>query len=163
MSSGSVVLISVTNDNLANHDARLEGGVAEHLLGHGDQAHAIAPTLLVVVRVLLGNGGLGSDQTLSSRTIDEGGLQQVCNHRVQACVFAGTKHREQHVSGTILAAGDPASLLEAGLETHLIGNDVLHVRHAVVAANDAWPMLASHGVVAVWVHHVQTALRTTDG
>jgi hypothetical protein len=32
--------------------------------------------------VLLGSGGLGSDQTLSRRTIDEGGLQRVCNHRV---------------------------------------------------------------------------------
>jgi hypothetical protein len=31
--------------------------------------------------VLHGGDGLGSDQTLSRRTIDEGGLQRVCNHR----------------------------------------------------------------------------------
>jgi hypothetical protein len=56
--------------------------------------------------VLLSNGGRGSDQTLSHRTIDEGGLQRVCNHRVQVGVLAGTKHREQDISGTILAAGN---------------------------------------------------------
>jgi hypothetical protein len=56
--------------------------------------------------VLLGSGGLGSDQTLPRRTINEGGLQQVCNHRVQAGVMADTKHREQNVNETILATGD---------------------------------------------------------
>jgi hypothetical protein len=30
--------------------------------------------------VLLGSDGLGDDQTLSRRTINEGGLQRVCNH-----------------------------------------------------------------------------------
>jgi hypothetical protein len=29
-----------------------------------------------------GGDGVGSDQTLSHYTIDEGGLQQVCNHIV---------------------------------------------------------------------------------
>jgi hypothetical protein len=43
---------------------------------------AIAPTLLTIIGVLLGNDDLDSDQTLSRRTIDEGGLQRVCNHRV---------------------------------------------------------------------------------
>jgi hypothetical protein len=61
MSSGSVVLVSVMNGNLANHDARLGGGVAERLPGHGDQAQAIALTLLVVIGLLLSSGGLGSD------------------------------------------------------------------------------------------------------
>ncbi len=106
LSSGSVVLVNVTNGNLADHDARLGGGAAECLPGHGNQVQAITPTLLVVIGVLLGSGGLRSDQTLSCRTIDEGGLQRVCNHRVQAGVLAGTKHREQDVSGTILAAVD---------------------------------------------------------
>jgi hypothetical protein len=94
LSSGSVVLVSVTNGNLADHDARLGGGAVERLSSHGDQAQAIAPTLLVLIGVLLGSGGLGSDQTLSRHTIDEGGLQRVCNHIVQAGVLAGTKHRE---------------------------------------------------------------------
>ncbi len=49
MSSGSVVLISVTDGDLADHDARLEDGAAERLPGHGDQAQAIVATLLVVV------------------------------------------------------------------------------------------------------------------
>ncbi len=40
-SSGSVVLISVTDGDLADHDARLGGGAAECLPGHGDQAQAI--------------------------------------------------------------------------------------------------------------------------
>ncbi len=106
LSSGSVVLVSVTNGNLANHDARLEGAPAERLPSHGDQAQAIATTLFVFIGVLLSNGGRGSDQTLSHRTIDEGGLQRVCNHRVQVGVLAGTKHREQDISGTILAAGN---------------------------------------------------------
>ncbi len=53
LSLGSVVLISVTDGNLADHDARLGGGAVECLLSHGDQAHAIALTLLVVIRVLL--------------------------------------------------------------------------------------------------------------
>ncbi len=41
------MLISVTDDNLADHDARLGGGAVERLPGHGDQAQAIAATLLV--------------------------------------------------------------------------------------------------------------------
>jgi hypothetical protein len=51
----------MTNGNLADHDARLEGEATERLPGHGDQAQAIASTLLVVIGVLLGSGGLGSD------------------------------------------------------------------------------------------------------
>ncbi len=47
--------------DLADHDARLGGGATKCLLGHGDQVQAIAATLLVIVRVLLGGGGLGSD------------------------------------------------------------------------------------------------------
>ncbi len=46
--------------------------------------------------------------------------------------------------------------------TCLIGNDVLHVQHAVVAVNGVRPVLAGHGVVAVRVHYVQTALRATN-
>ncbi len=38
LSSGSVVLVNVTNGNFADHDARLGGGAAERLPGHGDQA-----------------------------------------------------------------------------------------------------------------------------
>ncbi len=68
LSLGSVVLVSVTNGNLTYHDARLKGGPVERLPGHGDQAQAITATLLVVVRVLLGGGGVGSNQTLSCRT-----------------------------------------------------------------------------------------------
>ncbi len=49
LSSGSVVLISVMDGDLADHDARLGGGAAERLPGHGDEAQAIAATLLVVV------------------------------------------------------------------------------------------------------------------
>jgi hypothetical protein len=49
LSSGSVVLISVTDGDLADHDARFGGRAAERLPGHGDQAQAIAGTLLVVV------------------------------------------------------------------------------------------------------------------
>jgi hypothetical protein len=56
--------------------------------------------------VLLGGGGLGNNQTISRRTIDEGGLQRVCNHRVQAGVLVGVEHWEQDISETILAAGD---------------------------------------------------------
>ncbi len=100
------MLVSVTNGDLADHDARLGGGVAERLLGHGDHAQAIAASLFIVIGVLLGSGSLGGDQTLSRCTIDEGGLQRVCNHRVQADVLADIKHREQDVSRTILAAGD---------------------------------------------------------
>jgi uncharacterized metal-binding protein len=40
--------------------------------------------------VLIGDDGLGNDQTLSHRTIDKGGLQRVCNHRVQASVLTDT-------------------------------------------------------------------------
>ncbi len=76
------MLVNVTNGNLADHDVRLGGGAAERLPSHGDQVQAIAPTLLTIIGVLLGNDDLDSDQTLSRRTIDEGGLQRVCNHRV---------------------------------------------------------------------------------
>jgi hypothetical protein len=106
LSSGLVVLISVTNGNFADHDAHLGGKAAERLPGHGDQAQAIVVTLLVIIGVLLGSGDLGNDQTFSRCTIDEGGLQWVCNHRVQAGVLAGTKHREQDVSRMILVASD---------------------------------------------------------
>ncbi len=41
-----------------------------------------------------------------------------------------------------------------GLEIRFIGDDVLHVLHAVVAANGVWPVLVTHGVVAIQVHHV---------
>jgi hypothetical protein len=67
----------VADGDLADHDACLEGGAAEHLPGHDDHAKAIATTFLVIVGVFL-----GGDQTLSRRTINEGGLLQVCNHRV---------------------------------------------------------------------------------
>ncbi len=92
LSSGSVVLVNVTNGDLADHDARLGGGAAERLPGHGDQVQAITTTLLVVVGVLLGGGGLGRDQTFSHCTIDEGGLQRMCNHRVHAGVLAGAEY-----------------------------------------------------------------------
>jgi hypothetical protein len=81
LSSGLVVLVRVTDGDLADHNARLRGGAAERFLGHGDQVQAIGTTLLVVVGVLLGGDGLGSDQTPSRRMIDEGGLQRLCNHR----------------------------------------------------------------------------------
>jgi hypothetical protein len=68
LSSGSVVLVNMTNGNLADHDVRLGGGPAEHLPDHGDQTQAIAVTLLVIIEVLLGSGSLGNDQTLSHRT-----------------------------------------------------------------------------------------------
>ncbi len=154
LTSGTIVLVSVTDGDLADHDARFESRAAERLPGHGDQAQAIAATLLVVVGVLLSNNGLGSDHTLSHRTINEGGLQRVCNHKVQAGVLTGTEHREQDVSGPILAACDEVGLLEARLETRLIGDDVLREQHAVVAANGVRPMFAGHGVVVVRVHHV---------
>jgi hypothetical protein len=80
-SSGSVVLVDATDGDLVDHDARLGGGAAECLPGHDNHAQAIAATLLVVVGVLL-SGGLGDNQTFSRRTIDEGGLQRVCNHKV---------------------------------------------------------------------------------
>jgi hypothetical protein len=54
LSSGSVMLVSVTDGDLADHDARLGDGATKRLPGHGDQAQAIATTFLVVVRVLLG-------------------------------------------------------------------------------------------------------------
>jgi hypothetical protein len=112
--------------------------------------------------VFLGGGGLGSDQTLSCRTIDESGVPQVCNHRVRVGDLAGADRRGQDVSGTILATGDKANLFEAGLKTRIIGDDVIHVRHVVVATNGVRPVLASHGVVVIRVHHVKTALRATD-
>jgi hypothetical protein len=62
----------------------------------------------------------------------------------------------------ILAAGDQVGLLEEGLETRFIGDDVLHVRHAVVATNGMRPVPASHNMVIIWVHHVQTTLQATD-
>jgi hypothetical protein len=51
-------------------------------------------TLLVIVRVLFGGVGLGSDHIFSRRTIDEGGLQCVCNHKVQVGVLVGAEHWE---------------------------------------------------------------------
>jgi hypothetical protein len=86
----------------------------------------------------------------------------VCNHRVKAGVLASVEHWEQDINGMILVAGNQASLLEARLETRLIGDDVLHVRHAVVVMNGVQPMPTSHGVVIVRVHHVQIALRAGD-
>ncbi len=47
LSSGSVVLVSVTDGDLADHDACLRGGAAERFPGHGDQAQAIVTTLIV--------------------------------------------------------------------------------------------------------------------
>ncbi len=79
LSSRAVVLVNMTNDDFVNHDARLGGGAIERLPGHGDQAQAIPATLFVVIEMLLDNDGLGNDQTLSRRTIDEGGLQRVCS------------------------------------------------------------------------------------
>jgi hypothetical protein len=58
LSLGSVVLVCVTDGDLADHDARLGGGAAKRLPSHGDQAQAIAATLFVVVWVLLGSSGL---------------------------------------------------------------------------------------------------------
>ncbi len=106
LSSGSVVLVSVTDGDLTDHYVRLGGGAIERLPGHGDQAQAIMVTLLVVVGVFFGSGDLGSNQTLSRRTIDEGGLQRVCDHRVQAGVLASAEHWEQDVSKMILTASD---------------------------------------------------------
>ncbi len=61
LSSRSVVLVSVTDGDLVDHDARLRGGAAERLLGHDDQAQAITVTLLVVIGMCLGGSDLGSD------------------------------------------------------------------------------------------------------
>jgi hypothetical protein len=94
LSSGSVVLVNVTDGDLADHDARLGGGATKHLSGHGNQAQAIAATLFVIVGMCFSSGNLGSDQTLSYRTIDKGGLQRVCNHRVQVGVLADAEHWE---------------------------------------------------------------------
>ncbi len=88
------MLVSVTDGNLVDHDVRLRGGAVERFPGHGDQAQAIAVTLLVIVRVLFGGVGLGSDHIFSRRTIDEGGLQCVCNHKVQVGVLVGAEHWE---------------------------------------------------------------------
>ncbi len=60
LSSGSIVLVSVPDGDLADHDAPLGGGVAKRLPGHGDQAQAIATTLLVV-GVLFGGSSLAND------------------------------------------------------------------------------------------------------
>jgi hypothetical protein len=49
LSSGSVVLVSVADGDLVDHDARLGGGAAKRLPGHDNHAQAIAATLLVVV------------------------------------------------------------------------------------------------------------------
>jgi hypothetical protein len=106
LSSEAVVVVSVMNGYLTDHDARFGAGAVERLPGHGDQAQAIVTTLFIVIGMLLGSGSLGDDQTLSRHTIDEAGLQWVCNHRVQASVLADTKHREQDVSKMILAASD---------------------------------------------------------
>ncbi len=76
------MLIDVTFGELVDHDAHFGDGAAECLPNHDDHAQAIATTLLVVVEVLLDDDDLGSDQIHSRRTIDEGGLQRVCNHRV---------------------------------------------------------------------------------
>jgi hypothetical protein len=59
----------------------------------------------------------------------------MCNHKVEVGILVDVEHREQDVNGTILVASDYAGLLEVGLETRFIGDDVLHVRHAVVVAN----------------------------
>jgi phosphosulfolactate phosphohydrolase-like enzyme len=56
LSLESVVLVSVTNGNLADHDAHLGGRAAKHLSGHGDQAQAITATLLVIIEMFLGSG-----------------------------------------------------------------------------------------------------------
>jgi hypothetical protein len=45
------------------------------------------------------------------------------------------EQQQQDVSKTILATGDQAGLFEVRLETSLIGDDVLHIRHAVVVMN----------------------------
>jgi hypothetical protein len=52
------------------------------------------------------------------------------------------------VNGTILAADDQAGLLKVGLETRLIGDDVLHVLHFIVATNGVRLVPAGHNVVA---------------
>jgi hypothetical protein len=46
LSSGTVVLVGVTDDDLADYNARFGSGAAERHPGHGDQAQAIAATLL---------------------------------------------------------------------------------------------------------------------
>jgi hypothetical protein len=74
LSSGSVVLVGMADGDFVDHDTRLKGGGVERFSGHDDHAQAIVVTLLVIVRVLLGDSGLGNNQTLSCRTIDEGGL-----------------------------------------------------------------------------------------
>ncbi len=66
LSLGPVVLVSMTDGDLADHDACLESGAVERLPNHDDQAQAIVTTLLVIVGVLLDDDGLGSDQTLSN-------------------------------------------------------------------------------------------------
>jgi hypothetical protein len=50
----------VPDGDLADHDAPLGGGVAKCFPGHGDQAQAIATTLLVV-GVLFGGSSLAND------------------------------------------------------------------------------------------------------
>jgi hypothetical protein len=122
LTSGLVVLVDVANGDLTDHDARLGGGAVERLSGHDDHAQAIVMTLLIVVEMFIDSNG---DQTLFCRMIDEGGLQQVCNHRVQTGVLADAEHWEQDVNGTILATGDQAGLFETGLETYLIDDEVI--------------------------------------
>ncbi len=78
----------------------------------------------------------------------------MCNHKVQVGVLADAEHWEQDVRGTILATDDQAGLLKARLETCLIGDDVLHVWHAVVATNGVRYVLVGHSMVAIRVHHV---------
>jgi hypothetical protein len=85
------LFVSVTDGDLVDHDAHLGGGAAKRLLGHGDQAQTIATTFLVIIKMLLDSDGLGSDQTLSRCTINEGGLQRVCNHCNQFVLFVTLK------------------------------------------------------------------------
>ncbi len=47
------MLVSVTDDDLADHDARLGDETTKHLPGHGDQAQAITATLLIAVVFVL--------------------------------------------------------------------------------------------------------------
>jgi hypothetical protein len=69
---------------------------------------SIVYLLLVVIGVFLDSSGLSNDQTFFCRTIDEGGLQWVCNHRVQASVLADAiliEVRAQSVLGNAFVHG----------------------------------------------------------